>query len=294
MKLKKLDIKDKDHFERSLGIEKHSLSTYAFQNIYIWKNLFNIYWVEIKNSLCIFFEDNGIYFLYLPPLGGSKDPETIEKVFAIMNEKNLNKDFSRIENIEERDIGFYKKLGYGYKLRSCDYMCSKNDLTGLKGDRFKSKRSAYNYFIKHYRFECTDLSIRHSEECLGLYRLWMEQRKDPDVLYQGMLKDNLAALEALFKSYGSLKYSGKIVKIDGSIKAFTIGFEINKEAFCVMYEVTDLSVKGLAQFIFREFSNCLPYKYINIMDDSGLDNLKRVKLSYCREKINSYSANNIP
>jgi hypothetical protein len=56
---------------------------------------------------------------------------------------------------------------------------------------------------------------------------------------------------------------------------------LNHDTFCILYEITDLSVKGLAQFIFREFSRELKgYRYLNIMDDSGLENLKQVKLSY--------------
>jgi hypothetical protein len=63
-------------------------------------------------------------------------------------------------------------------------------------------------------------------------------------------------------------------------------YEINKDTFCILYEITDLSVKGLAQFIFKEFATELTgYKYINIMDDSGLENLKKVKLSYQPEKL---------
>jgi len=67
--------------------------------------------------------------------------------------------------------------------------------------------------------------------------------------------------------------------------AFTFGFKLNKDTFCILYEITDLSIKGLSQFIFRQFCSELKnHRYINIMDDSGLVNLKRVKLSYHRRE----------
>ncbi|MFZ2357354.1 MAG: phosphatidylglycerol lysyltransferase domain-containing protein, partial [Candidatus Omnitrophota bacterium] len=70
------------------------------------------------------------------------------------------------------------------------------------------------------------------------------------------------------------------------VKGFSFGFKLNEHSFCILYEITDLSAKGLAQFIFREFCRQLPdYKYINIMDDSGLENLKQVKLSYHPVKL---------
>jgi len=73
--------------------------------------------------------------------------------------------------------------------------------------------------------------------------------------------------------------------------AFTFGFKLNKDTFCILYEITDLSIKGLSQFIFRQFCSELKnHRYINIMDDSGLVNLKRVKLSYHPQRtIPSYT-----
>lgn len=79
----------------------------------------------------------------------------------------------------------------------------------------------------------------------------------------------------------NLNCIGRIVKVDKEIRAFSFGFKLNAQTFCILYEITDLQVKGLAQFIFREFCREMAdYKYINIMDDSGLENLKQVKLSY--------------
>ncbi len=89
------------------------------------------------------------------------------------------------------------------------------------------------------------------------------------------------SLKVLLNNYRGLRLAGRIVRIDKEIKAFSFGFELNPEAFCILYEITDLSIKGLAQFIFRRFcAELKDYRFINIMDDSGLENLKKVKLSY--------------
>lgn len=286
--LKRLELKDKKIFEKFLALQKHKLCAYSFQDIYIWKGLFDIRWAIIQNSLCVFFEDKIGCFLYLPPLAEKKCLKTIAKVFRIMDQFNQNKAISRIENVEKNDLDFYQRLGYEYYPKSPDYLCQRRDLVELRGDRFKSKRSAFNYFIRNYNFRYLPYSKNNKNDCLGLYREWMQERqvKNNDKVYQGMLSDNFIALRILLKAYKNLDLLGRVVEVNGKIRAFTFGFKLNKEIFCILYEIADLSLKGLAQFIFRSFcSDLKDFRHINIMDDSGLENLKQAKLSYRPVKL---------
>ncbi len=283
MRLNKLKLGDKKIFDKFLALEKHELSVYAFANIYIWRKFFDIRWVLIEKSLCVFFQDKIGSFLYLSPLGKVNSPAVVAKVFNILSGLNKNPDFAHIENVEEKDLDFYRELGLECELKPHDYLCSRADLAGLKGNRFKSKRSSYNYFIKHYDFEYNKLALKDRGDCLKLYNLWQRQRQseNPDHIYQGLLSDSRISLKEALDNYSALGFGGGVVRIDKKIKGFTFGFVLNPEIFCVLYEITDLSIKGLAQFIFRTFAQELKnYKFINVMDDSGLENLKKVKLSY--------------
>lgn len=283
MKLNKLSIRDRDLFNKFLTIDGHELSTYAFLNIYIWKGLFDIYWEMIDGALSVFFKDGGGCFMYLPPLAKKPKASAVEKAFAVMDGFNKNKESSRIENVEEKSLPFYKDLGYEYSRKSCDYLCKQADLAGLKGGRFKAKRASRNYFLKNYRFEYLPFAKKSEKDCLDLYAEWSENRrsKKEDYIYCGMLDDSLLSLKALLDKYDDLNIQGRVVLIKGKTKGFTFGFPLGEEAFCILYEITDLKIKGLSQFIFQKFcSELSDYEYINIMDDSGLDNLTKVKLSY--------------
>jgi len=278
-----LHMQDRRVFDRFLGLEKHRLSVYAFPNIYIWKGLFEIFWMIIDGELCVFFKDGISCFMYLPPLGIEKSPLVIEKAFAVMAEHNRDASLSRIENVEEGDIARYKAWGYDSVLKSCDYLCKQTDMAGLRGDRFKSKRSGVNYFVKHYHGEYASFFPESGEACIALYNRWMHERgignKDP--VYTGMMREGLNSLKILLGDYDRLHCTGRVVKIDGRIKAFTFGFPVCEDTFCVLYEIADRAVKGLSQFIFRNFcAEFKEYACINIMDDSGLENLKKVKRSY--------------
>ena len=283
MELKKLTPKDKELFDRYLRLTEHELSVYAFQNIYIWKGLFDISWKIIEDSLCVFFKDKIGCFLYIPPQGKHIRPAAVREVFRIMDRYNSNKDISRIENVEAGELSFYKGLGYDYRYKFSDYICDRQELVDLAGNRFKSKRACLNYFLKHYKFRYLPFSLKFRNGCLKLYSLWMAERKTKfkDLIYQAMLQDSQACLKILLKYYRGLDLKGRIVKINNRIKAFSFGFELNKDIFSILYEITDLSIKGLSQFIFHSFCSKLKdYRYINVMDDSGLENLKKVKLSY--------------
>jgi hypothetical protein len=196
---------------------------------------------------------------------------------------NSNPGFAHIENVEEKDLRFYRNLGLECNLKSHDYVLSRQDLVDLRGNKFKSKRASYNYFNKHFEYLYQPILLRDRKECLSLYSLWQRQRKacNSGFIYQGLLEDNGIALKEALKNYSKLGFKGNLARINNKVKAFTFGFELNSDTFCILYEITDLTIKGLAQFIFSKFASELKdYKYINIMDDSGLDNLKKVKLSY--------------
>lgn len=288
MKLNGLSIKDKKLFDGFLGLTGHVLSAYTFENIYIWKELFNICWAVIDGSLCVFFKDKTSCFMYLPPLAEKVKAEAVQKSFVIMNDLNKNKAISRIENTEEGSLPFYQSLGYECRENSGEYLCRRTDMAELRGDTFRSKRSAVNYFIKHYRSEYMPFSPEDGKECLALYGEWAKNRrvKNTDRIYCGMLDDNYSCLKTLLYDYDGLNFEGRIVRMKGRMKGFTFGFRLSKDIFCVLYEITDLNIKGISQFIFQKFCKDMAgYKYINIMDDSKLENLRKVKLSYHPAKL---------
>ena len=283
MELETPHIKDKLLFDKFFKLRDHELSVYAFQNLYIWKGLFNISWAIIDGNLCIFFQDRLGVFLYLPPEGRKPSLRAIKEAFEIMDQHNKQRAISRIENIEEKEVEFYKNLGYECREKFPEYLCERKDLVELRGERFKSKRACVNYFEKHYRFEYSCFSLREKQECLGLYDYWRGERQEKykDTVYRGMLGDSRKCLEVLLDNFGQLNFKSGLVRIDNRIKAFTFGFSLNPDTFCILYEISDLRIKGLSQYIFRRFcAEQKNHRYINIMDDSGLDNIREVKLSY--------------
>ncbi|MFH1202457.1 MAG: phosphatidylglycerol lysyltransferase domain-containing protein [Candidatus Omnitrophota bacterium] len=282
-KLNRLSLKDKPWIDKYSSIKAHELSSYKFPSLYIWQKHFKFLYRVINDNLCIFARDKIGAFMYLPPLGGRVLEKTIFECFKIMDSLNVSPNVSRIENIEKNDLPFYKAMGLKIISKDSEYLCKRSELTGLPGKRFKSKRALVNYFLKNYRFSFEDFRPGFKDECLRLYKRWKKERlsKYKDPVYKAMIEDNLYTHTTAMDYFSKLGLEGKVIKIDGKIYGYTLGYALNKEIFCILFEITDLKIKGISQFIFREFCARLDgYDYINIMDDSGLMNLRKTKLSY--------------
>lgn len=75
--------------------------------------------------------------------------------------------------------------------------------------------------------------------------------------------------------------TGRVIYLRGRMVGYTFGVPLNEETFVVALEVTDPKHRGVSAYIFREFSCELEgFRYINVMDDSGLPGLRRLKRSY--------------
>lgn len=294
MEFRELQLSDRKIVEQFLGFDECRLAAYHFTNIFIWRGQFRIFYIILDGNLCLFLKDKQSCFMYLPPLPRRMSRSVISEktgtavintCFTIMDRLNLNKNISRIENVEEKDLPFYQKFGYAYSAKSGDYLCERKDIVSLKGNRFKSKRACYNYFVKHYDFEFRPYFKQDRSICLALYQKWARQRRGrfSGSLYQSMLKDSFFSHKAAMENFLQLGIVGYVVKIKkpDEIAGYSFGFPLNSQVFCILFETCNLAYKGISQFIFSQFCRQLSdYQYINIMDDSGLANLRRVKLSY--------------
>ena len=209
----------------------------------------------------------------------------VRDAYQFMLESNRNPQIARIENVPEELLSVFKNEGFNAILKETEYVYRTEDLSELRGDRYKQQRNAYNAFVARCPLvKCEPYLSTDRDACLNLYETWRKSRaeKYDDPIYHAMLDDSQSAHQIGVTHAEELGLVGRVVRIDGELQAYTFGYELNSGTFCVLFEIADLNIKGLSQFIYREFCKELmgTYKWINAMDDSGLENLKRVKRSY--------------
>lgn len=289
-----LTVDDRPRFERRLSRIETPLAAYAFSPHFIWRGLFSYCWTEIAGHLCLVAEQGGGIFMPLPPLAPERptgpDPRAFRESWAMMPTWNRGSSISRIENVPEEWKEALEALGYRVSPKDPDYLYRTSELARLAGDPYRSQRAACNRFLRTHRarYEPYD-DEAHREGCLALYHRWAGQQRARglDSVAGQMLTDSESAHHETLTHARALGLVGRVVWVDGAIGAYTFGYERSPSVCCVLLEVADRRITGLAQFVFREFcreASDRGYAYVNTMDDSGLPALARAKQSYhpCR------------
>ncbi len=284
-----LTLADRPRFEAAVAVVDTPLAHYAFAPHCIWRGLLDYGWTEFAEHLCLFAVSPDGLFMPLPPLGPhERFAEALLLVFSFMRERNRGSAVTRIENVPEELQPPFESMGYVLKPKDPDYLYRTADLVELAGDRYKSQRAAYNQFVRTQTFSYEPYRDEDREDCLALYRSWMAQQEargldDVDCTARWMLQDAASAHAEALTHHRALGLTGRVARINGTIRAYTFGYTRTAAVFCCLLEVADRSVPGLAQFIFRELCReaaALGYVSINTLDDAGLPGLARSKQAY--------------
>lgn len=277
---------------KRLGFERDALkmpaqvSSQAFSNIFLWQDYFDFKFEVIDGKSCIFACTEGSCFMYLPPLTSHLSEALIGKCFDYMDGINKKKGFARIEHVSESQLKFFSTERFAHYKKGEEYCYNKDKVIALKGRALKSKRHDLNYFLKHHPAAAfLNYHVLMKDLCLDLFKRWAKNRaaKNNDEIYLQMLNDNEQVHALALNFAEEIGLVGRVVVVDKEIKAYSFGYPLDKETFCILFEVADLSVTGLPVFIFNQFcadAALEEYKVINVMDDSGLENIKDVKMSF--------------
>lgn len=290
MQLQPLTLSEKPIFDEYVRQTCSCLSSYAFAPLYIWQDHLAFYCGELTGCLCLFAKQNDDYFMPILPMpydriGSDRYLKVVREAYQFMLESSRNPHIARIENVPQKMLSFFKKNGFSATLKENEYLYETEALSRLSGNRYRSKRSIYNAFVARYpSAKLSPYCSSDGDACFTRYDAWRVERaaQCDDVVYRAMLDDSRSAHRTAITQADALGLLGRVVRINGDIKGYTFGYPLNADTFCVLLEVVDLRIKGLAQFIYREFCRELvgTYKWINAMSDSGLENLRRVKNSY--------------
>nr|WP_321266363.1 phosphatidylglycerol lysyltransferase domain-containing protein [uncultured Sulfurimonas sp.] len=302
--LKPFTMNAKPVIEKYLAKLEINISDYTFAANYIWLANSSGFYAIINKCFCLFVMTGGELTMLLPPLGRKKYiTDAMINCFEIMNANNSSPYYARIDYVQESMVDQFVNSAddaqnmfemlehYIVEKKLVDYIYTVDSLIELRGNSYHTKRTEINKFIKSYpdyTIEPLD-SIKHKDEIMQLFNKWVSDRvkympkEEAEVFLEGIHQER-HAIKQMLKHFNELSLIGLVIYINGEIKGFTAGEKINDDTATVIIEKTDFEVLGCAQFIFREFSRILKdyygVTYINVGDDMGFENLRKVKMSY--------------
>lgn len=294
--LRPVEMADRLLLTNYFGSLNEPLSDYTFSQIFTWRNSLRILWRVIEGHLCVFANGTGDLTLLLPPIGQGQSDRALRQAFELMDEYNASAgvpDRSRVEYASGELLARFDPTGYEREPLSADYVYDTTAMIELAGGDLKSKRQERNRFMRNHPHQVEDYRPEiHLESCLQLLNAW-KQHQDQRHGHEGATsllkrqKESLAT-ELALRYAPELGLRGMVVHAADTpqgpmtLRGFTLGEHLGNDQASIVVEKTDLSCKGLAQFIFSEF--CRRYwsdrPLINAGDDWGLQTLAWTKQSY--------------
>jgi hypothetical protein len=288
--LQKVDISHRSIFDNYVRQLKINLSDYTFANNFMWFENADGFIKKVNGNLCLFIYNNESLTMLLPPLGNNLPSETLDECFNIMNYCNRDLRGSKVDYVYAAYLDELDFSAYQVERQNPDYIYLTSELTELKGNKYKTKRNEINYFTKNFKFEYIPYSFVYRELAVDLIYRWANLRlasisplsaRELDHFVELIELERNAIIRVLDR-YEELELKGALIMINGRAEGVTFGEKINDNTASILIEKTNFQYFGISQYLFRqfcssEFSGC---EFINVGDDLGFDNLRRVKMSY--------------
>ncbi len=298
-KLYPFDKSARPYFDQAVATLGVHLSDYSFTNNVIWLCQASGFYQIIEGCFCLFgLSGNGLTML-LPPLGEpARQKRALKICVKIMDQYNPSPAQARLDFVYsdflkglDKDSDGSTPLVNGERwlveVTNPDYIYRTQDLIELRGNAFKTKRNEINQFRRaHPNHALVRFSVEHRDAARALVNTWTENRIR--TLPDGSVEEFLYNLEMERKAinrtialYEELGLEGLSLFIDGKLEGFTFGERLSSDVANVLIEKTNFNIPGAAQYLFREFAKVFAdCTYINVGDDLGFENLRRVKMSY--------------
>ena len=288
-RLRPLMISDASYFEkaieRSHGRSPDMPAAFAFPYHYMWTSLLPYWWMEIHDTAFLFAASPDGWFMPLPPLGPGPLEKAVDHAFDLMLQWNGPSPVSRIEHITNAQRGLVPEDAYQFQRNDGDYLYSVAALASLVGDHYKSQRALCNRVEREHTVEREPYRAERRSDCIALHRRWAGQKREGhlDIMGKFLLEDAEAAHTLVLHEHEQIGVFGTVIRVDHAVAAYTFGYWLTPRTWCILLEVADRGVPGLAQWVFRDTCRMAMAQgavSINAMEDAGLPGLRATKMAY--------------
>lgn len=280
---KPISLNDKDLIESYLKKTKVKSYEYTFTTLYMWRNLSNIKYTIIYNTLILLKYEENKGFFFMMPCGYTN--ENLTKIVDCLYEyKKLSGSiyylFGDIEEYFIKDLKLYTSYNFDLTEDTSDYeyIYNTSDLIKLEGKKYHSKRNHCSQFKLLYNYRIKDIDSEDTiSDCINLLNEWHIHNE----INSEELKAEIYAIEDLLYKLSILNLNSIAIYVGKQLVGFSIG-ESHFDTAIIQVERCNTNYKGIYSFInneflIKDFSNTI---YVNREEDCGSFGLRKAKKSY--------------
>lgn len=279
MNFKNIELKDKEIFTKYLSTHSYRISDICFGNLYLWHLARNIAYAIVCDCLIIettYANQEPFYFF---PIGNGDKLRALKELLAYTQAQNRILEFHSLQLEELEFLKEHFLLDSFLNRDRSDYVYSIPELIHLNGRKYHKKKNHLNKFIQAYPdFNYEEITSQNISELIATYTQWFQELENPS---DGLTNEFNGVIHT-FKHWGELDFIGGLVRVDGSIIAFSFGEVISKDMVVIHIEKANASIPGSYQIINQQLlKNSFPaYEFANREEDLGIEGLRKAKMSY--------------
>lgn len=192
---------------------------------------------------------------------------------AVMHLHNLTEEMT--VRLEAKCPGKYQ---IGFDRDESDYVYEVQGLATLAGSKYHKKKNHLNKFRKTYDFSYEEICYDNIEECRAMKEQWKLARIDD----LASIEKEIAIIDKALDHYDEFGFLGGLIRVDGEVKAFTLGESVSRDTFVTHFEKAYDDMPGLYQAINQQFAekSIHHFTYVNREEDLGIEGLRKAKTSY--------------
>ena len=290
LEFKDLEIEDKEIINKYLAKSQSMGSESSFTNLFMWRKSYHVKYA-IYNDWLIVRSGGEKKWWYLPPYGEGEDlAGTIEEMIATA--KELGQEFC-LKALQEKHKNilenlFAERFEFIPERENFDYIYDAQSLRTLAGRKLHSKRNHLNYFLNNVSYSYEVLTKDNLQEAMDFLEEWCSQKVcDKQKQLDDMLVCEKDAIKEIFAAFDELDCVGALIRLEGKVKAFTLGEMLTNNTAVIHIEKADHEVRGLYPAINQLFlTNNFPQaELVNREEDTGDEGLRKAKLSYYPKEL---------
>ena len=291
---RELGIDDREVLQACLDQLPAETADQNFTSLFMWRRNYNIKISRLNGCICLHCTAlEGEFFF--PPVG-ERMLESAEACLALLEEQDKEPIIGRApESLVKRYFTDQTRFSVKEDRDSSEYIYLTEHLIKLAGRSYHGQRNHIRRFKRmhpDFSLELVGCENGNIVECLELAEEWFAAKwrvlaeragSSPETLTyeQAFLKDERVAIKELFSHFHELRVTGLAVRVDGRIRAFSVGEPLNEDTVVIHLEKADHAYRGLSQFICQAFCEHVwaDYTFINREEDLGFEGLRRAKLA---------------